>query len=207
MPPANELAATTRRAQRPAANQEVLAFNESINRSLVLNASYQPVKLVSWQKALILWFQGKVEILEYYEISVRSARESFPLPSVMRLKTYVSPRARCRLRFSRDNIYMRDNFTCQYCGERMAAKDLTLDHVVPASKNGRKDWTNVVAACRQCNHRKANRTPLAAGMPLIKEPRAPAWLPAIHVEFRLSEMPSAWEPYLGPSARGLLASG
>lgn len=186
-----------RSAQRRVAHQEVPAFNESTCRSLVLNSSYQPVKLVSWQKALILWFQGKVEVLEYHEASAKSARSSFQLPSVMRLKRFVSPRARSRLKFSRENIYLRDDYTCQYCGERRSGKDLTLDHVVPASKKGRKDWTNVVAACRACNHRKANRTPIGAGMPLLKEPRVPAWLPATREEFRMEIVPEAWEPYLG----------
>jgi 5-methylcytosine-specific restriction endonuclease McrA len=172
---------------------------------LVLNSSYQPVKLVSWQKALILWFQGKVDVLEYHAHEARSPRQAFQLPSVMRLKKFVSPRTRSRLKFSRENIYLRDDFTCQYCGEQLASKDLTLDHVVPASKNGRKDWTNVVAACRCCNHRKANRTPLAAGMPLLKEPRVPAWLPTTRAEFRAlrEEMPEAWEPYLQHALRAV----
>lgn len=115
----------------------------------------------------------------------------------MRLKKYVSPRKATRLKFSRENIYIRDNFTCQYCAKPFAARDLTLDHVVPASKFGRKDWTNVVAACRPCNHRKGNRTPLGAGMPLLNEPRIPAWLPKVEPEFCAGEVPVEWRPYLG----------
>jgi 5-methylcytosine-specific restriction endonuclease McrA len=161
-----------------------------------LNSSFQPVKLVSWQKALLLWFQGKVEVLEYHTTSVRSAKESFALPSVMRLKKYVAPRRSTRLKFSRENVYLRDNYTCQYCAKKFTARDLTLDHVIPASKAGRKDWTNVVAACRNCNHRKANRTPLGAGMPLLNEPRIPHWLPALRAEFQVEAIPEAWQPYL-----------
>jgi 5-methylcytosine-specific restriction endonuclease McrA len=162
----------------------------------VLNSSFQPVKLVSWQKAMLLWFQGKVEIIEYHATSARSASANFQLPSVMRLKRYVSPRKSSRLKFSRENIYLRDQYTCQYCGEQMPAKELTLDHVVPASKFGRKDWTNVVTACRDCNHRKANRTPLGANMPLLSEPRIPSWLPVIQPQFQLENMPDEWRPYL-----------
>jgi 5-methylcytosine-specific restriction endonuclease McrA len=114
----------------------------------------------------------------------------------MRLKKYVSPRRSTRLKFSRENVYLRDNYTCQYCARPFPARDLTLDHVVPASKKGRKDWTNVVAACRACNHRKANHTPLGANMPLLNEPRVPSWLPSLRPEFQLEEMPEAWEPYL-----------
>lgn len=162
-----------------------------------MNSSYQPVKLVSWQKALILWFQGKVEILEYHTSEVRSARDSFQLPSVMRLKRYIAPRRATPLKFSRENIYLRDNYTCQYCGKRPPIKELTLDHVVPASKFGRKDWTNMVTACRQCNHRKGNRTPLGAGMPLLTEPKIPTWLPAAQREFDVEDMPEEWRAYLG----------
>jgi 5-methylcytosine-specific restriction endonuclease McrA len=163
-----------------------------------LNSSYQPVKLVGWQKALVLWFQGKVEIVEYHaEGSVRSASASFKLPSVLRLKRYVTPRKSTRLKFSRENIYLRDNFTCQYCAVGFAAKDLTLDHVVPASKFGRKDWTNVVTACRDCNHKKGNRTPLGAGMPLLNEPKIPTWLPIVQPLFHIENMPEEWRAYLG----------
>jgi 5-methylcytosine-specific restriction endonuclease McrA len=170
-------------------------FSENV-RALVLNSSYQPVKLVSWQKAFILFFQGKVEVLEYHDHAARSARAAHKLPSVIRLKTYIAPRRANRLKFSRENVYLRDNFTCQYCGVTFAPKDLTLDHVVPASKQGRKDWTNVVAACRTCNHRKGNRTPLGANMPLLTEPRVPAWLPSLKPAFRLGEVPDSWAPYL-----------
>ncbi|RYZ72219.1 MAG: HNH endonuclease, partial [Proteobacteria bacterium] len=127
----------------------------SSSRALILNSSYQPVKSVSWQKALILWFQGKVEVIEYHQTAqARTSQSSFKLPSVLRLKRYVTPRRAARLKFSRENIYLRDNHTCQYCAKSFSAKELTLDHVVPASKFGRKDWTNVVTACRPCNHRK-----------------------------------------------------
>jgi 5-methylcytosine-specific restriction endonuclease McrA len=169
----------------------------SFRRALVLNSSYQPIKLISWQKALILWFQGKVEIVEYHSMSARSAHTSFRLPSVLRLKKYVTPRKAARLKFSRENIYTRDNFTCQYCCVKFAPKELTLDHVVPASKFGRKDWTNVVTACRKCNHRKGNRTPLGAGMPLLNEPKIPTWLPVVQPEFHVDDMPEEWRPYLG----------
>ncbi len=154
------------------------------------------MKLVCWQKAFILWFQGKVEVLEYHSQSARTVRSSYRLPSVIRLKKYVAPRRNSRLKFSRENVYLRDNYTCQYCGTQFAPKDLTLDHVVPASKNGRKDWTNVVAACRDCNHRKGNRTPIGANMPLLTEPRIPGWLPPLKPALRLGAVPDEWEPYL-----------
>ena len=154
------------------------------------------MKIVSWQKALILWFQGKVEILEYHSVFARSARHSFQLPSVLRLKAYVRPRQYGAVRFCRENVYIRDNFTCQYCGHRHAPRHLTLDHVVPASKKGPKSWTNVVTACRDCNQRKANRTPQTAGMPLLSEPAIPNWLPSPELDYNSTQMPGSWSQYL-----------
>lgn len=168
-------------------------------RALVLNSSYQPVKLVSWQRAILLWFQGKVEVLEYHpsdQVTVRSAREEFQVPSVLRLKRFINHRRFTRVKFCRENVYRRDDYRCQYCGVEFSVKELTLDHVVPASKKGRKDWTNMVTACRKCNHRKANRTPLAAGMPLLSEPRVPNWLPPIQASLRLDSLPESWKVYL-----------
>lgn len=165
-------------------------------RSLLLNSSYEPMRVVSWQKALVLWFQGKVEILEYHSVFARSARSSFQLPSILRLKTYVRPRSIGAIRFCRENVYIRDNFTCQYCGTRFPSKHLTLDHVLPASMHGKKVWTNVVAACRDCNQRKADRTPHGANMPLLKEPRVPHWLPVIDFEIKPGQVPVSWLQYL-----------
>lgn len=177
---------------------------KSIARVLLLNASYEPMKIVSWQKALILWFQGKVEALEYHSVFARSVRASFQIPSVIRLKNYIRPKNLGKVRFSRENVYIRDNFTCQYCGQyfghRVSIKILTLDHVVPASKSGPKSWTNVVAACRECNQKRANKSLHVAGMALLREPKAPSWLiaPELDVTFeKVSEkFPDTWLPYL-----------
>jgi 5-methylcytosine-specific restriction endonuclease McrA len=165
-------------------------------RSLLLNSSYEPMKIISWQKALLLWFQDKVEILEYHNLFARSARAQFQLPSVMRLKSYVRPRSYGAVRFCRENVYIRDNFTCQYCGGKHSPKNLTLDHVIPASKRGPKSWTNVVAACKNCNQKKANHTPQAANMPLLKEPTIPNWLPSPELEMKPGNMPTTWYQYL-----------
>ncbi len=163
-------------------------------KSLVLNSSYEPMRIVCWQKALILWLQDKVEVIEYHTVFARSSRHSFQLPSVLRLKSYVRPRSASAIRFCRENVYIRDEYVCQYCGKKESSKNLTLDHVVPASKNGAMCWTNVVSACRSCNQRKANRTPVQAKMPLLKEPLAPSWLPT-H-EFHLDGAPDHWLQYL-----------
>jgi 5-methylcytosine-specific restriction endonuclease McrA len=165
-------------------------------RSLLLNATYEPMKIISWQKALVLWFQDKVEIVEHHNLFVRSVQASFQVPSVLKLKRYVRPRSLGAVRFCRENVYIRDNFTCQYCGHHLAPKLLTLDHVVPVSKAGPKSWTNVVTACRDCNQRKANRTPTTANMPLLNEPLAPSWLPSRELDAKTGQFPSVWLQYL-----------
>jgi 5-methylcytosine-specific restriction endonuclease McrA len=164
-------------------------------RALLLNSSYEPMRIVSWQKALVLWFQGKVEILDYHPVFARSMRASFQIPSVLRLKSYVRPKNN-GIRFCRENVYLRDNYTCQYCGIRFPSRLLTLDHVVPASHNGRKSWDNVVAACRDCNQRKANRTPDRANMPLLSTPVIPTWLPSVEFELISESIPNSWLQYI-----------
>ena len=165
-------------------------------KALVLNSSYEPLRIVSWQKALIMWFQDKVEVLEYHATQVRSVSSSFTLPSVLRLKNYIRPKRIDGVRFCRENVYIRDLHTCQYCSVKFPSKELTIDHVVPASQKGPKTWTNVVTACRSCNQRKANRTPEKARMPLLKPPRMPAWLPVFEHECPRETAPIAWREYL-----------
>ncbi len=164
--------------------------------SLLLNSSYEPMKVVGWQKALVLWFQDKVEILEFHCTYARSARSSFQIPSVIRLKKFIRPRFIGQVRFCRENVYLRDDYTCQYCGHKLPGRELTLDHVVPVSKSGPKTWTNVVSACRACNQKKANRTPHTAKMPLIKEPKAPSWLPSIEFDINRNSFPDNWINYI-----------
>jgi 5-methylcytosine-specific restriction endonuclease McrA len=169
---------------------------EISQKALVLNASYEPLRIVSWQKALILWFQDKVEILEYHKQFVRSVSVTFELPSVLRMKKYVKPKRIDGVRYCRENLYVRDLYTCQYCCVKFAAKDLTIDHVLPASQGGLKNWTNTVTACRKCNQKKANRTPEKANMPLLKPAKSPAWLPVLEHEVPSNSAPAVWKEYL-----------
>jgi 5-methylcytosine-specific restriction endonuclease McrA len=154
------------------------------------------VKVVSWRKAIILWLQGKVEVLEFHTQTVSSPSRTFNLPSVIRLKSYIRPYFSMTVRLSRQNIFIRDQLTCQYCLKQISEKRLTIDHVLPLSKGGRHEWTNVVAACSACNNRKGSRTPEQASMALNRTPVIPKWLPSQELDVRPDRMPSAWEPYL-----------
>ncbi len=163
---------------------------------MVLNASYEPLKIVSWQKAIILWFQGKVEILEHHNAFANSVTQKFQLPSIIRLKSYVRIRNQNVVRFCRENIYKRDRYTCQYCDSIFGSKELTLDHVLPVSKGGQKSWTNIVTACRDCNQKKGNKTPREAEMPLIAKPAEPRWIQKVDVSISTTMAPDSWRVYL-----------
>lgn len=173
------------------------ARDVTMEQTLLLNATYEPLKVVHWQKAVTLFYQGKVEVISVYEREVRAVSFSFKLPAVIRLLRRIRIRRRFDyIPFSRANIYARDHYTCQYCAEPFAAPDLTFDHVVPVAQGGRKDWENIVTCCVTCNRRKGGRTPEQAGMRLTRLPRRPARAPAIRITFGLRDAPDSWRDYL-----------
>lgn len=141
--------------------------------ALVLNADYRPLSyfplsLWPWQEAVKATFLDRVSIVAEYEMEVHSPSIAMKLPSVVVLRDYVKP-ARFPA-FTRFNLFLRDGFTCQYCG---ATGEMTFDHVIPRSRGGRTTWENVVAACGRCNLRKSNMTVRQAGMSLSRPPRRP----------------------------------
>jgi 5-methylcytosine-specific restriction endonuclease McrA len=143
------------------------------NPALVLNADYRPLSyfplsLWTWQDAIKAAFLDRVSIVAEYDTLVHSPSISMRLPSVVVLRDYVKP-ARYPA-FTRFNLFLRDQFTCQYCG---AKGEMTFDHVLPRSRGGRTTWENVVAACGRCNLKKANLTLRQAGMALQRPPRRP----------------------------------
>ena len=168
-----------------------------MEQTLLLNATYEPLKVVHWQKAITLWCQGKVEIIASHDREIRAVSFSLRLPSVIRLLRYVRIKKRFDyVPFSRANIYARDGYHCQYCGDQFPTQELTFDHVVPVSQGGRKDWENIVTCCVACNRRKGGRTPEEARLRLIKPPRRPASAPAIRITIGLRDAPDSWRDYL-----------
>lgn len=161
---------------------------------LLLDSTYEPLKIIGWERAMTMIVTGDAEVLEEDDdLVVRSASYEWKRPSVIRqLKKF---KRKGEVQFSRINIYMRDKWTCQYCGERKMTKELTFDHVLPRYQGGGTNWTNIVAACRPCNDYKANRTPEQAGMRLLSKPEKPRWLPA-QIIVKLKEVPKQWEPYI-----------
>lgn len=164
-------------------------------RTLVLDQGYQPHRIVSWQRAVTMLFDGKVEVVEEYDDDIRSVSITIKVPAVVRLLHRVRGKKQA-VKFSRINVATRDNFTCQYCGERLPLGKLTYDHVIPRSQGGRTTWENIVMACYKCNERKGNRTPEKANMKLRKQPVKPAYLPVITMRFDMSDIPSAWASWI-----------
>jgi 5-methylcytosine-specific restriction endonuclease McrA len=168
-----------------------------MEQTLLLNATYEPLKVVHWQKAVTLWCQGKVEIVSVYDREVRAVTFSFKLPSVIRLLRFVHIKRRLDyVPFSRANIYARDEYSCQYCGEAFPTNELTFDHVVPVAHGGRKDWENIVTCCITCNRKKGGRTPEQARMRLVRHPRRPDKAPALRITIGLRNAPDSWRDYI-----------
>ncbi len=169
--------------------------------ALVLNADYRPLSyfplsLWSWQDAIKAVFLDRVNVVNEYDQEVHSPNQIFRLPSVISLKDYVktanSPA------FTRFNVFLRDSFSCQYCGSPFRTEELTFDHVVPRSKGGRTTWENVVTACAPCNLRKGHGLPRETGMHPLRRPDQPS-------KFLLQENGRAFPPnYLHESWRDFL---
>lgn len=161
---------------------------------LVLNATYEPLSVVSIKRAVVLLLKEKAELLEAAETTLRARGLAMPVPLVIRMVYYVRiPRAMA-LPLSRRSIMARDQYTCQYCGATPLRAELTLDHVLPRSRGGRTEWENVVVACRVCNQKKGSRTPREAQMSLARPPRRPRYVAlALLGENHQRE---AWSKYL-----------
>ena len=160
---------------------------------LLLDSTYEPLKIISWEDAMFRIVTGDAEMVEETDIPIRSASREWKLPSVIR--QFKKFKRKGKVQFSRLNIYMRDGWTCQYCKERKPVKNLTFDHVLPKAQGGKTNWENIVTACSPCNRYKDNRTPEQANMKLMAKPVTPNWLPAQMV-IKMKKLPKQWEPYV-----------
>lgn len=167
---------------------------------LLLNATYEPLRVISVQRAVSLLARGVVKGVDGLAAQLRTPRTVFEVPSVLRLHYYVSVPQR-RAKWSRRAILNRDRYTCIYCGAKIGDKRhgealtrtcFTVDHLIPRSHGGGNTWGNTACACRWCNHRKADRTPHEAGMRLRWEPK----LPRVNYLVVSGEVPAEWKAYL-----------
>jgi 5-methylcytosine-specific restriction endonuclease McrA len=185
------------------------------SRCLVLNADYSPLTVINWQRALVWSFKNQynnnvgVEIIDFYKNDyIVGVNKKHPIPAVVKTVKYFRLHNK-HVNFSRQNLFVRDNFQCQYCGCKPEIRKLTYDHVIPKSlwkhHNGSPtSWTNIVTACIDCNSKKANRTPAQAGMSLKSLPIMPnksaKYLPVTSFLLSIkSEVPEEWKFYLPES--------
>ncbi len=140
---------------------------------LLLNATYEPLAVLSLPRAVKLLLRGRVEPVAEERILVHGSTRALAVPQVLRLKVYAHVPHRKTPAWTRRGLLERDAYACAYCGKRYAGRDLTVDHVTPLSQGGRSTWGNTVTSCGRCNQRKADRTPHEAGMKLLIEPKAP----------------------------------
>ena len=158
---------------------------------LVLNQNYQPLNICSVRRAIVLMGRGKAELIVNGRGEIRSSSEAFPMPSVVRLY-YMVKKPMVERRLSRQALFYRDNFTCQYCG--VSTKKLTIDHMIPRSRNGKHVWENVVSACADCNHKKAGLTLRESELKLKASPKSPS--PNPYYIFQHRNIAEEWKPFI-----------
>jgi len=180
---------------------------------LVLNKSFVPVHITSIRRAVCLVFKDLARIVDeqyqvydfdsWSELSILQSQESIQMtqkairvPRVVLLQFY-DKLPMHKIRFSRENIYLRDHSTCQYCGKKFKRNELNIDHVVPLSQNGDTEWDNVVCSCIKCNNVKGGRTPHQAGMKLLRRPEKPKFSLFMHVSPK-QKLYEAWHVYMNP---------
>jgi len=161
------------------------------NRVLVLNQDFSPLMVCSVERAFILVYLNKSELVKPANgYKLHSVTASFPMPSVIRLHRYVNAPYK-GVNLTRQNIFKRDNFECQYCGTK---RDLTIDHVIPRAKGGADTWTNLVTACKKCNAKKGNHTLEGANMVLRRRPFKPSY--SIFLKDHMNGQASEWDAFL-----------
>lgn len=167
-------------------------MNGLINkRVLMLNQNYEPMTICSARRAIVLLFQGKVEMLASADgLKLRTVNDQYTLPSVIRLWHYKKVPIK-RIMLTRKNVLLRDNNQCQYCGTTRG--DMTVDHVIPKTMGGTDTWNNLVCSCSRCNNKKGNRTPEQAQMKMLKKPNRPSYITFIQRSLQIDE---PWKPYL-----------
>jgi 5-methylcytosine-specific restriction endonuclease McrA len=164
-------------------------------KALLLDKNYIALTIIPWRKVVRLLVNGKAEaVCDSSELHIAYSKGKFKVPSIVRLLTPVPWKAHMKnSRFSRRNVLIRDERTCQYCNVKIG-KNATIDHVIPVSRGGKSEYTNCVAACHACNNKKADRTPSEAGMRLKQKPKNPTFFSSNRT--LLENPPEEWKIYI-----------
>jgi HNH endonuclease len=179
---------------------------------LLLNRFFAPVSVATVRRAFVLLYGGSAHAVDdlgethdfwaWRHVPIRAADDGLPIvggevrvPRVLHLLRY-DRAPRISVRLTRRNLMLRDGFQCQYCGKRPSHRDLNVDHVVPRSRGGGDSWENLVVSCRFCNLKKGRRTPLEAGMALLRAPHRPRWSTATQILLVMRQPFEEWQPFL-----------
>ena len=166
-------------------------------KTLLLTSWMFPLRIITWQGAVKMIYEGKVDVLAEYNEEIRSPSVVWKMPAVIRIYRKLT-RKTSKVKFSRMNIYTRDNFTCQYCGHKYYNNQrmLSYDHVIPKCDGGRTTFTNIVTACKPCNAYKDNKSCDEVGMWPLNQPTHPKFLPIVGPRISVEWAPIEWIPFL-----------
>lgn len=169
-------------------------------KALVLNLDYTPIAVCTVQRAFLLVYMKKAELIKANETNaLNTVDKKYPMPAVIKLGRYISMPYKGVV-LSRENVFKRDGYQCQYCGTQ---KDLTLDHIMPRARGGETNWNNLVTACKKCNSNKGNFTPEEAGMTLPMRPSKPSYI--MYLRDLSGVNYDMWKPFLDGDANSKVA--
>jgi 5-methylcytosine-specific restriction endonuclease McrA len=163
-------------------------------KTLLLSANYFPIRVISWERAVKMRFEETADVVAEYSEQISSPSVTWKIPAVVRERR--AAKVKHAIRFSRANVYLRDGYRCQYCGDKFEPRLLSYDHVVPRCQGGKTDWLNIVTSCRTCNTRKGGLECDAVGMWPLRTPVRPKTLPAARPLIDRSSAPVEWLAFL-----------
>ena len=163
--------------------------------TLLLSPWYVPLRILRWQDAVKMRYEGTAEVVVEYDDEIASPSVVWKVPAVVRLRR-MPARAKRGIRFSRQNVYLRDGYRCQYCGGKFPDSKLSYDHVVPRAAGGATNWHNIVTACKACNSRKASLSCDDAGMWPLTTPHCPRALPFLAPRIDWKHAPEEWQGFV-----------
>jgi len=168
-----------------------------MHRALLIDKNYMALSIIPWKKAVRLLVKGKAEpVYTDKYTSVKTGSGAFNVPSIIRLLVTIPWKAHMsRMKFSRKNVMIRDNYICQYCGITLGKQGGTIDHVIPRARGGQTSYSNCVASCKSCNNKKADKTPEQAGLKLREKPKKPGFI-TLYKHYLKEYSPEEWSDYI-----------
>lgn len=163
------------------------------HKSLILNVTYMPLSIINADRAFVLWYKDRVDILNHYKNEYfKTVNDRYKIPSVVKIREYVNYRYD-NVPFTKSNILRRDRYECVYCGSK---RNLTIDHVIPTSKGGKDNWLNVVTACQSCNSEKSDLTENDLPPKFRKDLKLYRPHAFLMMKNMIGDIPEEWKPYL-----------